>query len=183
MLFRTALRELTVKELLDLGRFKRVFNARAPNISRDDLPCVKVWTPDDNGENLSIGNPELRGNLSLVMQIVIEGAEDEANIRTVDELCEAVLHLLLEDGIWLQYMDRVLSVSTSIEMNTEGEMRTLTATMTMMLQYADVYVTRIIDYLDREHYSLPIPGQPEPPPGEDKHAVEFDVTYPRWPNR
>jgi hypothetical protein len=181
MMFRTAIRELTVKELTGLGRFERVFNARAPGIGRADLPACKVWTPDDSADNLSIGNPELRGNLSMVVQVVTEGVEDEQNIRAVDDLCEAVMHQLLEDGVWLQYMDRVLSVSTSIESNTEGEMRTVTATIAFQLQYADIYVTRIIDYLDREHYTLPVPGQPEPPPGEDKHAVEFEVTYPRWP--
>jgi hypothetical protein len=179
MMFRTALRELTVQQVTALGRFHRVFNARAPNITREDLPCLKVWTPDDSGENLSIGSPELRGNLTLNMQIVIEGAEDEVNIRAVDDLCESVMHLLLEDGVWLQYMERVLSVGTTIETNTEGEMRTLTATMGFQVQYADVYVTRIIDYLDRLHWTLPVPGQPEPPPGEQRHAVEFEQEFPR----
>jgi hypothetical protein len=181
-LFRTLLREVTVKQLRELGRFQKVFNAHAPVIMRDDLPALKVWTPDDSQENISIGAPELLGNLTLAMQIVIEGEEDEANVRYADDLCDAVVHNLLEDSIWLQFMNRVLSLGTSIETNTEGEMRTVTATITMNIAYGDLSVTRIVDYLDREHYKLPIPGQPEPPPGEAKEVVEFEVTYPRWPN-
>jgi hypothetical protein len=179
MMFRTAIRELTVAQLRELGRFHSVFNARAPNISRADLPAIKVWTPDDTGDNLSIGNPELLGTLSLVLQIVIEGTEDETNVRTVDDLCESVVHLLLEDGPWLRCMNRVLSVATTIESNTEGEMRTVTATITMSLQYGDIYITRIIDYLDRMHFTLPLPGQPETPDGKPDQAVDFDVELQR----
>jgi hypothetical protein len=178
-LFRTMLREVTADQLRGLGRFHKVFNARAPNITRNDLPALKVWTPDDSLENLSIGVPELRGNLSLILQVVIEGIEDEANARTADDLCESVIHHLLEDGNWLRFMNRVLSVETVIETSTEGEMRTVTATITMNLQYGDIYITRIMDYLDRSHIKLPIPGQPEPPAGEDKQAIEFEVEHQR----
>jgi hypothetical protein len=179
MLFRTAIRRVTAAMLTELGRFHKVFNARAPVITRDDLPCLKLWTPDDAGENLSIGAPELRGTCSLILQIVIEGTEDEANAETADDLCESVVHLLLEDSIWLNFMSRVLTVDTAIESNTEGEMRTINATITITLQYGDIYTTRILDYLDTQHYTLPIPGQPEPPPGEQKTAIEFEVVNPR----
>jgi hypothetical protein len=179
MLFRTAIREVTVQQLREQGRFHRVFNARAPNVTRADLPAMKIWTPFDNGENLSIGVPEMRGTLTLILQVVIEGTEDEKNARTVDDLCESVLHLLLEDGVWLRFMNRVLTVETDIESNTEGEMRTVVATITLSLQYGDIYVTRIIDYLDRAHVTVPLPGQPETPDGKPDQAVEFDVELPR----
>lgn len=180
MMFRTGIREVTAAEAAQIGRFHRVFNARAPNVMPEDLPCLKVWTPDDNADNLSIGNPELRGNCALNMQIVIEGVEDEANARYIDDLSESLIHFFLEHPVWLRLFDRVLSVNQTIEANTEGDMRVVTNTMVFLIQYGQPCITRIIDYLDHLRMTVPVPEQPEPPAGEDEHTVEVGIDLPRY---
>jgi hypothetical protein len=179
MMFRTHIREITAAQLRALGRWHTVFNARQPVITRGDLPCCKVWTPDDGGSNIGIrgGPPYTRPVCSLVVQIIIEGVEDEANARTIDDLCEAAIHHLVEDPTWLMRFNMVTEINTTVESNTEGEVRAVTATITFGLEYDMAYEPRIPDRLDRSHFTLPIPGQPEPPDGEDKAAIEFEVEH------
>jgi hypothetical protein len=181
MMFRTHIREVTATQLRALGRWHRVYNARQPVITRDDLPCCKVWTPDDGGENIGIrgGPPHTRPVCSLVVQIIIAGVEDEANARLIDDLCEAAINHLVEDPFWLRRFNMINDISTTIESNTEGEQRTVVATITFSIEYEVIYEPRIPDYLDTSHYTLPVPGQPTPPAGEPEHAVEFELQHPR----
>jgi hypothetical protein len=179
MMFRTMLRETTVLMLRGLGRWHKVFNARQPVTTRDDLPYIKVWTPDDGGENIGIrGGPlHTRPICSLVMQIVIEGVEDEANARLIDEMCEAVIHLLVESPTYIQLFNQITNLDTSIESNTEGESRTVAATITMSVEYEVPYVTRIPDTLDRLNVTVPIPGQPSVPVGESENVIEVPIEF------
>src|SRR5262245_25470665 len=180
-LFRTTLREATVSMLMQMGRFQEVFNARAPVIMRDHLPCARVWIPSDTMDNLAIRGTvtEARGHCSMHIQIVIEGPDDVANARTLDEHCDAVLYHLLEDAIYLRLFQTVSSYSTDIETNVEGETRTLSATMRLEVEYGVAYETKIPDYLDLSWMKVPIPGQPTPPAGQEPHDVEIQTTYPR----
>jgi hypothetical protein len=175
MLFRTHIREVTALQLRGLGRWHRVFCARQPVTTRDDLPYIKVWTPDDGGEGIGLRGMPYHGRptCSLVIQIVVEGVEDEANVRLVDEMCEAVTHHLVEDPTWIQRFNQISAMNTTIESNTEGEMRTVAATMTWDIEYEDIYVTRILDDLDRLQVKVPIPGQPEPGDNSIDVPIEF----------
>jgi hypothetical protein len=175
MMFRTELREVTALQLRGLGRWHKVFCARQPVTTRDDLPYIKVWTPDDGGEGIGIrGGPyHGRPTCSLVVQVVVEGIEDEVNSRLIDEMCEAITHHLVEDPTWITRFNQITSINTTIESNTEGEMRTVFATITFEVEYEDIYVTRIPDTLDRLHTKIPIPDQPEP----GDNAIEFDTEF------
>lgn len=166
MLFRTYIREVTAERLLALGLFQTVFNARSTVLDRPDLPCAKVWTPSEGGDNLSIGVPEIRGVCELVVQIVLEGVLDEENALRSDGICERVALYLIEDPLWQVSFERLLSLNTDIDTNTEGEMRTVTATMTFSLQYNYLYITRIPDNLDAMYMTVVTPGQPLGPNGE-----------------
>jgi hypothetical protein len=179
MMFRTMLREVTALQLRGLGRWHKVFNARQPLTVRDDLPYIKIWTPDDGGDGIGIrGGPyHGRPTCDLTIQIVIEGAEDEENALLLDEMCEAVIHHLVESPTWIQHFNQITSINTTIESNTEGEMRTLFATITMAIEYEEVFVTRIPDTLDRLQVTLPIPGQPTVPVGESENAIEVPIEF------
>jgi hypothetical protein len=180
MLFSTHIREATVEQLTRLGLFQTVFNAREPVIVREQLPCCKVWTPREGGDNLSIGVPELRSTVDLVIQIVIEGNFDDDNAQRIDEMVERVMLYLVEDPNWLVRFERLLSLETAIETNTDGEMRTVTATMTFVLQYAYIFITRIVDRLDTLDTTVAPPEQPTGPAGEPgEENVRFVVRLPR----
>jgi hypothetical protein len=168
MMFRTMLREQTAAQITELGRWHRVFNARQPLTTRDDLPYVKIWTPDDGGDGIGIrGGPyHGRPTCSLIVQIVIEGTEDEENARLIDDMCESIIHHLVEDPKWITLFNEISAINTTIESNTEGEARTVIATISFDVEYEEVYVTRILDDLDRLHVTVPIPGQPVGPDGE-----------------
>jgi hypothetical protein len=112
-----------------------------------------------------------------VMQIVIEGVIDEVNARLIDDMCEAVIHLLVEDGRYLQLFNWITDISTTIESNTEGESRTVAATITFSVEYEEVYVTRVPDTLDRIQLTVPIPGQPAVPAGEKENAIDIPIEF------
>ena len=170
MLFRTHIREVTASRLLALGLFHTVFNARSIVLDRPDLPCAKVWTPSEGGDNLSIGVPEIRSVCQLVVQIILEGPLDEENARRSDDICERVALYLIEDPAWQVMFERLLSLNTEIDTNTEGEMRTVTATMTFSLQYNYLYITRIPDNLETLDTVFVPPDQPPGPTGEPGEA-------------
>jgi hypothetical protein len=181
MMFRTLLREETALRLRGLGRWHKVFCARQPVTTRDDLPYIKVWTPDDTNTNEAEHPPYFVSSCGLNIQIVVEGVEDEANARLVDDMCEAVIHHLLEDGAseqgYVRHFTKVDDIATTIESNTEGEMRTVSATMIWNCQYRWVLETRIIDRLDRINTRTLVPDQPEPPPGGKKTTIDTPIEF------
>jgi hypothetical protein len=179
MMFRTLLREQTVKQLTELGRWHRVFNARQPVTTRDDLPYVKIWTPDDGGDGIGIRGMPYHGRptVSLVIQVVIEGTEDEANARLIDDMCEAITHHLVEDANWIRLFNQISAINTTIESNTEGEARTVIGTMTYDVEYEDIYVTRILDDLDRLDITVPIPGQPPTDDGSAGNTIRVPIQF------
>lgn len=148
MLFRTHIREVTVDALSRLGLFKEVFNSRETVIVREQLPCCKVWTPREGGPSISIGVPNFRATTDLVLQIVIEGNHDEINALVIDELCETVILFLVESAYWQTQFEYITNLETEVETNTEGEMRTVTATITFTLQWNYLFITRIHDELE-----------------------------------
>jgi hypothetical protein len=176
MLFRTHIRRVTVDRLRTLGLFESVFDARSPVIVREQLPCCKVWTPSEGGDNLSIGVPEIRGVCDLIVQIVVEGVQDEEVTARSDDLCERVALFLIEDPMWQVQFERLLALNTEIETNAEGELRTVTATMSFSLQYNYLYITRIPDNLETMDVVVVPPMQPDGPAGEPGEAnVRFVV--------
>jgi hypothetical protein len=178
MMFRTLIREDTARRLAAMGRWHRVFNARQPVTTRDDLPYIKVWTPDDGGDRINIrsGLYHARPMCSLNVQVVIEGVVDEDNARLIDDMCEAVLHGLLEDPVWIMQFNQVSSVNTSIESNTEGEARTVQANIIFAIEYEEIYQPRIIDDLDRLQVTVPVPGQPDGVPGNG-NVVQVPIEF------
>lgn len=185
MLFRTHIRDVTAAQIEALGLFTTVFNARAPIIVREQLPCCKIWTPSENGSNLSIGVPELRQSTTLIIQIVLEGTQDVENQRYLDELCEAVVLHLVEDPTWLVRFERLLSMGTEIETSIDGEMRTVTATITMEIQYNLLFITRVPDLLQKLNMGVVV-GDPDPAPGNAppqivQVPVPLDSVVEAWP--
>jgi hypothetical protein len=143
MLHRTNIRHFTAEMLTATGWFNEVFQSRETVIVREQLPCCKVWTPREGGPNISIGVPELRSTTDLVVQIVMEGSEDLDLSDEIDARCWDVMILLVESPAWQKAFERLVSMETEIETNTEGEVRTVTATITFVVQHAYVFITRI----------------------------------------
>ncbi len=126
------LRQETVERLAEVPAFRHVFNSRQPQLRRDLLPALRVYT-STTAQGLSISIPEFRATAQLVVQVVADDITDARSAETVDSLCEAVKTRLLCDPSWLVLFERVLSIDTEIERNVEGESRTTVATMTFAL--------------------------------------------------
>ena len=118
--------------------------------------------------------PEIRQVTDLILQIVIEGTEDEANARQIDGMCEATINWLVESPYWQREFERLVALGTEIETSTEGEMRTVTATITFSLQYNYLFITRVPDLLHTMDVRVPvIPGGETAGPGTSEQEVHF----------
>jgi hypothetical protein len=173
------LRQQTVERLSDVAAFRQVFDSRQPQLRRDMLPAVRVYT-STTAQGLSISIPEFRATAQLIVQIVADDITDARSAARVDELCEAVKTRLLCDPKWLVLFERVLSIDTEIERNVEGESRTTVATLTFALQYTEIYEPVIPDMLEHLHVDVDVISPAADPniryPGPDGRievAAEF----------
>lgn len=132
------IRQETVERLAEIAAFRHVYDSRQPQLRRDMLPAVRVYT-SSTSQGLSLSQPEFRTTTNLVIQIVGEDITDARTAETVDELCERVRERLFWDGTWLTLFERVLSVETEVDRNVDGEWRSTTATLTIALQCTEAY--------------------------------------------
>jgi hypothetical protein len=107
----TTLRHETVERLSGLPSFKQVYDSRLPQLKRDLLPAIRVYT-STSSQGLSISIPEFRTTAALAVQIVCEDTTDAKIAERVDRYCEVVKARLLRDGKWLQLFERVLTIET-----------------------------------------------------------------------
>jgi hypothetical protein len=143
----TTLRHETIERLGTLPFFKHVYDSRLPQLRRDLLPALRVYT-SATSQGLSISIPEFRTTAALVVQIVCEDTTDAKIAERVDRYCELVKARLLRDGKWLQLFERVLSIDTEIERSVEGEWRLTTATLSFSLQYTEAWEPFVPDWLE-----------------------------------
>src|SRR5260370_34929068 len=104
----TTLRQETVERLAGLPVFKHVYDSRLPQLKRELLPALRVYT-SATSQGLSISIPEFRTTAALVVQIVCEDTTDAKIAKRVDRYCELVKARLLRAGTWLQLFERVLA--------------------------------------------------------------------------
>jgi hypothetical protein len=148
-------RQQTVERLAEIPAIARVFDSRQPQIRRDMLPAVRVYT-SDSAQGRSISIPDFLTTTTLVVQIVADDITDARSAATVDTLCEAVKTRLLCDPKWLVLFERVTSIDTEIERNVEGESRTTVATLTFALQVSEYYEPVIPDMLEHLHVDVDV---------------------------
>jgi hypothetical protein len=176
------LRQETVERLSQVPLFRRVFDSRQPQLRRDMLPAVRIYTAA-TAQGLSISIPEFRVTENLVVQIVAEDITDARSAARVDLLCEAAKERLLCDPKWLVLFERVLSIDTEIERNIEGESRTTIATLTFSLQCTEAYEPVIPDRLEKIKVDVDVIDPAADPnirfPGPDGRievAAQFEFT-------
>jgi hypothetical protein len=181
----TTLRQETVERLAGLPVFKHVYDSRLPQLKRELLPALRVYT-SATSQGLSISIPEFRTTAALVVQIVCEDTTDAKIAERVDRYCELVKARLLRDGKWLQLFERVLSIDTDIERSVEGESRTTTATLTFSLQYTEAWEPYVPDWLESMKIEIDVISPAADPnvrfPGPDgRIEVDGRVTNPKPP--
>jgi hypothetical protein len=132
------IRQETVERLAGLAAFQHVYDSRQPQLKRDMLPAVRVYTTG-NSQNQSLNIIELRTTINLVVQIVAEDITDASNAERVDDLCEITKHALFRDPLWLRMFERVLSLDIEVDRNVEGEWRSTTATLSFALQCTEAF--------------------------------------------
>jgi len=133
-----SIRQGTVERLAELPAFKHVFDARQPQLRRDYLPAIRVYT-SATSQGLSLSYPEFRRTTALVVQIVCEDITDATTAERADELAEEVKWRLFGDGTWLTLFERVLSYDQEVDRNVEGEWRSTSVTLTFNLQCSEAY--------------------------------------------
>ena len=199
--FLSELRQETVSRLLTLpGIFKGVYDSRLPQMKRELLPAIRVYTAAA-AQGLSISIPEFRSTAALVVQIVCEDSNDPALAERIDRYCEIVKARLLTDGDWLQIFERILSIESEFDRSVEGEWRITTATLSFGIQYSEVWPPYVPDWLQTVHTSIdmidpaadPNTGPPGTPPNveggypggypgpEGRVEAEFRVVNPEPP--
>jgi hypothetical protein len=146
--FLSRLRQETVARLATLSPiFREVYDSRLPQIKRELLPCVRVTT-HASSVGLSISIPDFRSTASLVIQIICEDITDAALAERIDRYCDIVKGRLFGDPVWLQIFERIIGFETEIERSVEGEWRLTTATLTLALQYSEVWEPYVPDWLE-----------------------------------
>lgn len=169
----TTLRQETVERLADLlPLFKHVYDSRLPQLKREMLPALRVYTTTHNMVGRSISIPDFQTTAHLLVQVVCEDITDAKIAERVDRYCEIVKARLMCDGKWLQLFERILSIDTEVERNVEGEWRLTLATLDFALQYSDALEPDIRDWLESVHLKVdvidpaadPNTGPPGTPP-------------------
>jgi len=145
--FLTLLRRETVSRLELLpGVFRGVYDSRLPQLRRNLLPAVRLYT-QASAQGLSISIPEFRSTAELIIQVMAEDTGDVELAERMDRYCEIVKARLMSDGDWLQLFERIVSITTEYESTVEGEWRVSTANLTFALQYTEVFEPLIVDWL------------------------------------
>jgi hypothetical protein len=145
--FLTTLRKETVARLAELPAFPRVYDSRLPQLKRELLPAIRVYTNTASYQGRSISIPDFLTTAHVIVQIVCEDMTDAAIAERMDVYCELVKNRLLCDGTWLQLFERVLTLDAEIDRNVEGEWRLTTATLDFGFQYSCSYEPVVPDWL------------------------------------
>jgi hypothetical protein len=144
----TMLRQETVKRLAELTTvFPRVYDTRLPQLKRELLPAIRVYTNSAAHLGRSISIPDFRTTAHLIVQIICEDITDAAIAERIDVYCEVVKNKLLCDGKWLQLFERCETLDLEIDRNVEGEWRLTTATLDFGVSYSCSYEPVVPDWL------------------------------------
>jgi hypothetical protein len=144
----TMLRQETVKRLAELTTvFPRVYDSRLPQLKRELLPAIRVYTNSAAHLGRSISIPDFRTTAHLIVQIICEDITDAAIAERIDVYCEVVKNKLLCDGKWLQLFERCETLDLEIDRNVEGEWRLTTATLDFGVTYSCSYEPVVPDWL------------------------------------
>src|SRR5690349_726344 len=101
----TTLRHETVARLGGLPVFRNVYDSRLPQLKRELLPAIRVYTNTANHTGRSISIPDFLSTAHLLVQIVCEDSTDTRIAERMDRYCELVKWKLLRDGEWLQLFE------------------------------------------------------------------------------
>jgi hypothetical protein len=140
-IWHSALRQVTTDLLAELPFFAgNVFNSRLPALRRELLPCARIYTATDQRASVSQMNSTsgFNGQSQLVIQVTVEASADPAVSELLDLYCEAVELKLLQSQAWLCNIALIPSIDTLFETDVQGEMRTVTASITFTLKYLDL---------------------------------------------
>jgi hypothetical protein len=154
--FLTTLRKETVARLAELTVFPRVYDSRLPQMKRELLPAIRVYTVSAGHLGRSISIPDFQTTSHLIIQIICEDVTDAAIAERIDVYCELVKVRLLCDPKWLQLFERVLTIDEEIERNVEGEWRLTTVTMDFGFQYSTSYEPVVPDWLEIVHTKIDV---------------------------
>jgi hypothetical protein len=143
----TTLRQETVRRLAELAAFPRVYDSRLPQLKRELLPAIRVYTNNANHVGRSISIPDFLTTAVLTVQIVCEDITDATIAERMDIYVELVKNRLLCDGEWLQLFEKVTGLAVDLDRNVEGEWRLTTATMEFALEYSCSYEPVVPDWL------------------------------------
>jgi hypothetical protein len=168
------IRQETVSRLSAMGVFRNVYDARLPQMKRELLPAVRVYT-SASSQGLSINIPEFRTTASLMIQIICEDSNDPSLAELVDRYCDIVKYRLLGDGDWLQLFERVTNIESEFDRTVEGEWRLTTATLVFSIQYTEAWEPYVPDWLQTVEIKVdvidpaadPNTGPPGTPPNVD----------------
>ena len=125
----TQLRQETASRLRTLpGVFKGVYDSRLPQLKRELLPAVRVYTSSAQPRAVD-QHPRFPHDGAPGRPDHLRGQHRRRARRAHRRYCEIVKDRLLSDGDWLQLFERVLAIDTEFDRSVEGEWRLTTATI------------------------------------------------------
>lgn len=171
----TTLRQETVRRLAELSAFPRVYDSRLPQLKRELLPALRVYTNSASHQGRSLSIPDFKTTAHLIVQIVCEDITDVTIAERIDVYCELVKNRLLCDGKWLQLFERIATIDLEIDRSVEGEWRLTTATLDFGFEYSCSFEPVVPDWLLAVHMKVdvidpaadPNTGEPGTPPNVD----------------
>ena len=116
-----------------------MFNARGVPLRRDLLPAVRIFIDTDTRELAQLAHalPWYIGRAQLKIQVVTEATSDPTAADRTDQYCALIEAALQSDVQWLKLAPMVEGIETTVELDGEGEQRTVTATMDWQVKYQD----------------------------------------------
>lgn len=153
MLFRNRIRDLAVEILIAENTLAgaKVFKTRAQPIRGGEPPLLLIFSPTEKGEGMGAGVTRFRSVLTLVMQPIVSGGDDEAVGADLDLLCGQAVDALLtsqdflrippEDGVG-RAIEEFKFLHTATKVEHDGKEFVGSGVIQLGIQYVDRYAPR-----------------------------------------
>lgn len=151
MLFRNQVRDTAQQILIAANTLAgaKVFTTRSQPVAGGEPPLLLLYSPVEKGESLgAAGIPRFRSVLTLVIQPMVSGTDDEEVGAALDLLCEQAINTLLSSPQFLtippcdgkgRAIEDFKFLHTTSEVKQNGQDFLGSAVIQLGIQYLDAY--------------------------------------------
>jgi len=130
---RHAIVDLLKRKKTSAGR--KVFGNRSTNVWQEDLPAIMVYPRSEDVSERSKSPREITRSLSMAIEIVTDGKDDDEAADRMDDLADQVERILGVDETLGCTTDDIILDSVEFDYEDKGERSIMSATLVYLLTY------------------------------------------------